>query len=138
MQIHCDEAYYPSATTYDAFRFSRAYENNNGISSKMNGSTAKQSDPPTNFQEQDSADQKHQRQQGIPLTKGGDTFLGFGMGKHSCPGRFFAAHEMKLMLAYLVRHYDVEYMPKRPAQSHFMETKLPAKSTTIRIRKRQP
>lgn len=137
-QIHCDEAYYPSATTYDAFRFSRAYEKSNGITSKVNGSTAEQSDPPTKFQErEDLADRKHQQQQRIPLTRGGDTFLAFGTGKHSCPGRFFAAHEMKLMLAYLVQHYDVEYMPKRPAQSHFMEVKMPAKSTIIRIRKRQ-
>lgn len=36
-----------------------------------------------------------------------DNFLVFGHGRHACPGRFFAAQTMKLMLAYLVQHYEV-------------------------------
>ena len=30
----------------------------------------------------------------------------FGYGPHSCPGRFFAVHEMKLVIAHIVTHYD--------------------------------
>lgn len=66
----------------------------------------------------------------------GDTFLGFGHGKHPCPGRYFAAHEMKLMLAHLVQNYDVERLATRPLQEAIMETKLPSQSTEIRVRRR--
>ncbi|KAJ5810978.1 Ent-kaurene oxidase [Penicillium robsamsonii] len=37
-----------------------------------------------------------------------DTFLAFGHGRHACPGRFFAAQTIKLMLAYLVQHYEAD------------------------------
>ena len=30
----------------------------------------------------------------------------FGYGPHSCPGRFFAVHEMKLVIAHIVINYD--------------------------------
>ncbi|PAV15330.1 cytochrome P450 [Pyrrhoderma noxium] len=35
-------------------------------------------------------------------------FLAFGHGRHACPGRFFAANELKAMLAYIVLNYDVK------------------------------
>ncbi|KAK4867921.1 hypothetical protein LT330_007580 [Penicillium expansum] len=34
----------------------------------------------------------------------------FGFGKHACPGRFFAAHELKIMLAHILLKYDFEYI----------------------------
>ena len=43
-----------------------------------------------------------------------ETFLAFGHGRHACPGRFFAVHELKLLMAYIVLNYDVEFLPKRP------------------------
>ncbi|KAJ7660426.1 hypothetical protein B0H17DRAFT_832480, partial [Mycena rosella] len=38
----------------------------------------------------------------------GTDHLPFGTGKHACPGRFFAATELKAMLAHLVLNYDVK------------------------------
>ncbi|KAL1707143.1 cytochrome P450 [Schizophyllum commune] len=35
-------------------------------------------------------------------------YIQFGHGHHACPGRFFAANELKAMLAHLVSHYDVQ------------------------------
>lgn len=32
--------------------------------------------------------------------------LGFGHGQHSCPGRFFAANEIKIALAHMILKYD--------------------------------
>ncbi|KAF6817571.1 cytochrome p450 [Colletotrichum plurivorum] len=32
--------------------------------------------------------------------------LSFGHGKHSCPGRFFASNEVKVILVYLIMKYD--------------------------------
>ncbi|VUC32417.1 unnamed protein product [Clonostachys rosea] len=39
----------------------------------------------------------------------GRGFLTFGIGKHACPGRYFAAVEMKLLLAYLICNYDFKF-----------------------------
>ncbi|KAF9225200.1 cytochrome P450 [Gyrodon lividus] len=35
-------------------------------------------------------------------------YLAFGHGRHSCPGRFFAASELKSMLAHVVVSYDIK------------------------------
>jgi len=35
-------------------------------------------------------------------------YLSFGYGKHACPGRFFAAVQMKAAVAHIVTHYDVK------------------------------
>ncbi|KAF8204329.1 cytochrome P450 [Mycena galopus ATCC 62051] len=34
-------------------------------------------------------------------------FVLFGLGRHACPGRFFASMELKIMLAHLLLNYDV-------------------------------
>lgn len=34
--------------------------------------------------------------------------LGFGLGKHACPGRFFAANEMKVALCHILLKYDIK------------------------------
>ncbi|KAI1819348.1 cytochrome P450 [Xylaria intraflava] len=49
------------------------------------------------------------------VTTGTDA-LGFGHGLHSCPGRFFAANEIKIALIHLLLKYDLKpaagYVPK--------------------------
>lgn len=32
--------------------------------------------------------------------------LGFGLGKHACPGRFFASNEIKIALSHILLKYD--------------------------------
>ncbi|ORX60472.1 cytochrome P450 [Hesseltinella vesiculosa] len=41
-------------------------------------------------------------------TKIGDSYLFFGMGKHACPGRWFAVQEMKTIVSLLLRKYRLE------------------------------
>ncbi|KAL1982503.1 hypothetical protein VTN96DRAFT_1228 [Rasamsonia emersonii] len=38
--------------------------------------------------------------------------LGFGHGQHACPGRFFAANEIKIVLAHLLMKYDWTFADK--------------------------
>ncbi|KAI8337991.1 cytochrome P450 [Chlamydoabsidia padenii] len=38
-------------------------------------------------------------------TKGGEDFLFFGMGKHACPGRWFAIQEIKTIVSMMIRSY---------------------------------
>ncbi|KAF7347451.1 Ent-kaurene oxidase [Mycena venus] len=34
-------------------------------------------------------------------------FVPFGLGRHACPGRFFASMELKIMLAHMLLNYDI-------------------------------
>ncbi|KAJ7870478.1 cytochrome P450 [Mycena olivaceomarginata] len=47
-------------------------------------------------------------------------YLSFGLGRHACPGRFFAVNELKLMLAHILENYDVKLEgPTRPPTEWF-------------------
>jgi len=36
-------------------------------------------------------------------------YLAFGLGRHKCPGRFFAVNEIKGLFAYIVATYDIKF-----------------------------
>ncbi|KAL2169229.1 hypothetical protein VTG60DRAFT_6309 [Thermothelomyces hinnuleus] len=63
-------------------------------------------------------------------------YLAFGHGRNACPGRFFAANELKLILAHLVLNYDIELGGSRPRNSWLGLNRVPPLQATIRIRKR--
>ncbi|GAB5588579.1 hypothetical protein Unana1_03479 [Umbelopsis nana] len=42
--------------------------------------------------------------------------VAFGLGKHMCPGRFFAIHEIKLVLITLLKDYNIELCDKKPVE----------------------
>ncbi|KAL6409164.1 ent-kaurene oxidase [Ilyonectria robusta] len=45
------------------------------------------------------------------LVSTGLAHLGFGHGQHACPGRFFAANEIKVALCHLIMKYDWKLAP---------------------------
>jgi cytochrome P450 len=53
--------------------------------------------------------------------------INFGHGIWACPGRFFASAEIKVVLAYLLMHYDLKLKPgeAKPSQQHFGLAILP-------------
>ncbi|KAK7063838.1 Ent-kaurene oxidase [Favolaschia claudopus] len=55
----------------------------------------------SNLREEDGSGAKHQ------FTTVGKDLLLFGLGRHACPGRFFASMELKILLSHLLLHYDV-------------------------------
>jgi len=65
-----------------------------------------------------------------------DQFLAFGLGKHACPGRFFAVQSMKLMLGYIMTHYDIEPLVEPPKMVEIGETAIPSSKTMIKLRRR--
>ncbi|KAM0543730.1 hypothetical protein ACHAPJ_012179 [Fusarium lateritium] len=65
-----------------------------------------------------------------------ESFLGFGYGRNACPGRFFGTHVMKVVLAYLVTNYDVQFGDGEPPMKNIWEYRIPSESTTIRIKRR--
>ena len=62
----------------------------------------------------------------------------FGHGRHICPGRYFAACVLKLMLAHTVMTYDVklEIEGVRPQDIWFMDTCVPNPNANVLFRKR--
>jgi cytochrome P450 len=67
------------------------------------------------------------------------SYLPFGYGKHACPGRFFAANELKAMLAHLVLNYDVKLENEgvRPTDMSFGASCIPNQTAEVLFRKRQ-
>ncbi|KAL6834300.1 cytochrome P450 [Trichoderma sp. SZMC 28015] len=65
--------------------------------------------------------------------------LSFGHGNHACPGRFFAASEIKVVLAYLLQHYDIklEEGQGRPENHHRGAIVSPSAEGTVLLRRRQ-
>ncbi|CAG8615324.1 419_t:CDS:2 [Paraglomus occultum] len=51
-----------------------------------------------------------------PLTMVGRSSLAFGLGKHACPGRWFAANTMKTALSILIRKYDISKLDQTRRQ----------------------
>lgn len=35
-------------------------------------------------------------------------------GEHACPGRFFAANEIKVLMVYTLMSYDIKFPPSTP------------------------
>jgi cytochrome P450 len=66
------------------------------------------------------------------------TFLPFGHGRHACPGRFFAAAELKLMAAYLLMNYEFELFETRPPNMWMASVMLPPTQAKLRVRRRGP
>ncbi|KAF1933736.1 cytochrome P450 [Didymella exigua CBS 183.55] len=64
-------------------------------------------------------------------------FLPFGHGRHGCPGRFFAANEIKLLLAYIAMNYDIEPLRIRPEPIAFGSIMTPSPNISIKIRRKK-
>lgn len=68
-------------------------------------------------------------------------YLPFSHGRHACPGRFLVDFEMKMILAYAVTNYDMEfpesYGGKRPPISWFAGFGIPPLEAKIRVRRKK-
>ncbi|EYB26844.1 hypothetical protein FG05_09195 [Fusarium graminearum] len=112
-QAQTDDELYEDGLKYDPFRFSRIREE-----AASRGEKA----PPATF-----------------VTTSPE-FLTFGHGKHACPGRFLIDFEMKMILAYIVKNYDIkfpdEYEGKRPPNVWITEANNPPSGTHIMVKRR--
>ncbi|TFK91861.1 cytochrome P450 [Polyporus arcularius HHB13444] len=65
--------------------------------------------------------------------------ISFGHGRHACPGRFFAANELKAMLAYIVLNYDLKLPTSgpRPDNLYFSSNVIPPPVADILFRRRR-
>ncbi|OAG35209.1 hypothetical protein AYO21_10607 [Fonsecaea monophora] len=62
------------------------------------------------------------------------TYLHFGHGKHACPGRFFAANEIKILLVLTLMNYDISLPDptKKPEPVWFTKARTPSTKGVIR------
>nr|BED42928.1 cytochrome P450 monooxygenase [Trametes versicolor] len=67
-------------------------------------------------------------------------YIPFGHGKHACPGRFFAANELKALLAYLILNYDFKMGGDGHAGPLTYQGLLviPPANPMVKFRKREP
>jgi cytochrome P450 len=77
--IYSDPANYPDSEKFDGLRHYKL---------RRNGSSS-----------------DHARNQFVTTN---EINLAFGYGRHACPGRFFAANEIKMILARLILEYDIK------------------------------
>lgn len=108
--IHMDPDNYENPKRFDAFRFSRSFEDATGSSRKEG--------------EQEL------------ITTPTPSFMPFGYGRHACPGRYFAAQSMKQALAYLVLNYDVELTGPPIKRRALLNMMVPPVGAQIRIRRK--
>ncbi|KAJ6627497.1 cytochrome P450 [Mycena sp. CBHHK59/15] len=107
---HHDPAIYPNPDEFDAFRF-------------YNMRT-----------EDEESSKKHQ------LVATNLDYLPWGHGRHACPGRFFAATELKAMLAHILLNYDVKLEDEnagRPPNQWFAAICMPNRTANVLFRRRQ-
>ena len=53
------------------------------------------------------------------------------------PGRWFATHLLKMLLAYITLNYDMEALNKRPLNEYYGDFDIPSQSATIKVRRRK-
>lgn len=65
-------------------------------------------------------------------------YLPFGHGRHACPGRFLVDYELKMIVAHLLLHYDVEFpvAMERPPNVWMAELAIPPPGVKVKVKKR--
>ncbi|KAF3069057.1 Ent-kaurene oxidase [Daldinia childiae] len=116
-----DAAIYPDPCTFKPFRF--AGEPTAPGLEGQNGNAQGSLPPPTNPPQ--------------PWVKATPEYTAFGYGPHACPGRHIAAVGVKLMMAYIIAHYDFETEEKRPENIWIGHSQVGPQKTTVRIRRRK-
>jgi ent-kaurene oxidase len=72
------------------------------------------------------------------LISTGSTQMHFGIGRHACPGRWFASHEIKLILVTLLSKFDIKLKEgeSRPKNFTFQTMNSPNPTAEILFRNR--
>ncbi|KAF4445467.1 hypothetical protein F53441_10809 [Fusarium austroafricanum] len=63
-------------------------------------------------------------------------FLAWGLGRHACPGRFFASNEIKMLIAYILLNYDIEHLAERPRNTWISQNRIPPMKATLKFRRK--
>lgn len=139
---HHDAEVFPDPEKFDAWRFARPreeFERRRGERRMQRELEGEKEGEEEKRREEEEKEEREEwlRLQNLSMTSVGKDNLSFGMGRHSCPGRFFAQQELKLLISYLVMYYEVEELPERPANREMGGTGMPPATATLRVRRRR-
>ncbi|KAK5996453.1 Cytochrome P450 monooxygenase iccF [Cladobotryum mycophilum] len=119
--IHHDADIFENSDAYDPLRYSRERE-----AWDRKSDDEKQSDPAEGA-----------RVRGFGSVTTSDTHLTFSHGRHACPGRFFVAYELKLIMAYLLLNYDIKLVGE-PLEKKFLGAGIvPPVRASMQIRRKK-
>ncbi|KAI1412071.1 cytochrome P450 [Hypoxylon sp. FL1857] len=117
--IHLDEKLYENPEEYDAFRFSRVRKEFEARP------------------DEEKTYEDHLKVMNLSMVTTSDKHLAFGHGRHACPGRFFVAHEMKMILAYLLQNWEIRPLQERPKSTWIGQAIIPPFETNIEVKRRK-
>ncbi|KXN85666.1 Ent-kaurene oxidase [Leucoagaricus sp. SymC.cos] len=106
--LHTDARYYPRPSEFNPQRFVSSLESD---FRPPQISPAPSSDSYIPISSWASTSSSTASPVSLTLPATSSTFLGWGHGKHACPGRFFAASVMKFVLAHFVFDFDFRLPP---------------------------
>ncbi|MCJ1312326.1 hypothetical protein MMC25_006000 [Agyrium rufum] len=93
---------------------------------------------PHRFLNQQSAEQSKFKSAGFTETSA--SFPLWGLGRHACPGRYYAAHILKLILSHILLNYDVQMpsdvKPSTRRSFYWRSAIVPKASTSVLFRPR--
>ncbi|KAL8823103.1 MAG: hypothetical protein Q9191_006174 [Dirinaria sp. TL-2023a] len=110
--IHRDERFYADPYVYQPFRYVKERSTD---------------------EKQKAAAWEDELEASKPTT----TYLGYGYGRHACPGRWFATLMLKMISAYIAINYDIEATAPPPSMKVIGDAALPPMSATIKVRRRR-
>ncbi|KAF7320658.1 Cytochrome P450 [Mycena chlorophos] len=127
--VQRDGGLYEGAECFDGFRFSRAREASAAAGAPATATDGASGGGPRVFNRQ--------------MVSTAPDHVVFGHQVHACPGRFFAATELKAMLAHILIEYDVEAAEGakegeegRPRDAWFAFFRMPSPTGEVRVRRR--
>ncbi|KAI3324948.1 cytochrome P450 [Xylariaceae sp. AK1471] len=147
--IALDERYFPDPEVFDGLRFWKLRQQQSPPLSRSPSPTPLTRSPSSTTTDTTSSSLSPSSSSPKPLptttsrhqfTSIGDTNQNFGLGKHACPGRFFAGQEIKLILSYLLLNYEIRLRDgenTRPKPVVFMMTKSPSQTAEVLFRRRK-
>lgn len=137
--ISLDERYYPDPEVFDGLRFWKLRQQQQSPPSTRSSSPTPSPSTTPSKSATSSQSPPQPSKSGHQFTSIGDTNQNFGLGKHACPGRFFAAQEIKLILTHLLLNYEIKLRDgeARPKPVVFMMTKSPSQTAEVLFRRRR-
>ncbi|KAF2102213.1 cytochrome P450 [Rhizodiscina lignyota] len=127
--VHDDERFWQNGTTWDGLRFVEG----NDEEIEMNNVPTKEDEGIDSRISTDTQTTLERKKRSLVTTS--PTFMAFMHGRNACPGRFFAAHQMKLLLAYIVLNYDIQRREK-VEMKYMTDFAIPPTKEKLLVRRR--
>ena len=124
--IHHDTDFYDDPYRYNPFRFSEPREN-----------AAREASAEAQTESKESLEAAVARDKTNSMNQTTETFLAWGHGRRACPGRYFATDVIRLMIAAMVKDYEIEPLDSRPKNKWLLDTIVPPTGAQLRVRRRK-